>query len=100
MWALIVVGVTVVCFFWGYPRSRLTFFEYWFLPLTRVYSRLWHRWAVRGPMPLPAHGPALLVSNHTCSAAAPFLLASARRSLGFISSREHYRLNRRFVYVL
>jgi 1-acyl-sn-glycerol-3-phosphate acyltransferase len=99
MWALIVVTVTVVCFFWGYPRSRLTFFEYWFLPVTHVYARMWHRWAVRGRMPLPAHGPALLVSNHSSSSDPPILLAAARRSLSFIASREHYELNGLFHYI-
>ena len=59
------------------------------LGVARAYARLWHRWSSDGPSPVPVTGPALLVSNHTCSADPMFLLAGSARLIAFAVAREH-----------
>jgi len=60
------------------------------LGATRAYTHLWHRWSSNGPSPVPATGPAILVSNHTCSADPMFLLAGSSRLISFAVAREHF----------
>ena len=62
------------------------------LDFARLYASLWHRWSGRRS-PLAAQGPAILVSNHTCSADPAFLLAGSPRLFGFLASRAHYNLH-------
>src|SRR5262249_15838185 len=40
--------------------------------------------------PLPATGPVLVVSNHTCSADPPLLQTASRRVFCWLASREQY----------
>jgi 1-acyl-sn-glycerol-3-phosphate acyltransferase len=56
-----------------------------------MYARLWHGLVWNGPAPFPAKGPALVVSNHTCSADPPFVQAGCPRPLSFLIAREYYR---------
>jgi 1-acyl-sn-glycerol-3-phosphate acyltransferase len=59
----------------------------------RAYACLWHRWSSNGPAPVPTAGPALLVSNHTCSADPMFLLAGSPRLISFAVAREHVNIH-------
>jgi 1-acyl-sn-glycerol-3-phosphate acyltransferase len=73
-------------------RSGRPLLEALALDVDRLYASLWHRWS-GGPAPLSAHGPAILVANHTCSADPTFLLAGSPRLFGFLTSRDHYNLH-------
>jgi len=70
------------------------------LSATRVYTHLWHRWLSHGPSPVPATGPAILVSNHTCSADPMFLLAGSSRLISFAVAREHFNVHPLACYLL
>jgi 1-acyl-sn-glycerol-3-phosphate acyltransferase len=73
----------------------------WFgLNLARFYTSLWHRWRSNRLAPFPDKGPALIISNHTCSADPTFLLSGSKRVFGFIVAREHFKLNRPFHWLL
>lgn len=58
--------------------------------LNRIFCRRFHRLRpVR--LPLPRHGPALVVANHVSGLDPLLMIASARRPLRFIIAREQYR---------
>ena len=42
--------------------------------------------------PLPEHGPAILISNHTCGIDHVLLQAACDRLLGFMVAREYYEI--------
>ena len=55
-----------------------------------LFSKLLHGVRPRGPDPLPASGPAILISNHT-SPADPFFLQSVTpRVIAFLMAREYF----------
>jgi 1-acyl-sn-glycerol-3-phosphate acyltransferase len=56
----------------------------------KLYCTLWHQLTTERPAPLPATGPAILISNHTCGIDHLLLQASSRRVLGFMIAREYY----------
>lgn len=58
-----------------------------------AYCALWHRLKTNGWAPLPEHGPALLIANHTCGIDHVLLQGGCRRILGFIIAREYYEWN-------
>src|SRR5262245_33732525 len=58
--------------------------------IIRFYCALMHRLVSNGPAPLPARGPAILISNHTCGIDHLLLQAACRRVLGFMIAREYY----------
>jgi 1-acyl-sn-glycerol-3-phosphate acyltransferase len=55
-----------------------------------LYCALWHRVSSSGRPPLPEHGPAILISNHTCGIDHMLLQATSNRVLGFMVAREYY----------
>jgi len=55
-----------------------------------LYCRIWHQLRIDRRAPLPEHGPAILISNHTCGIDHMLLQASADRVLGFMVAREYY----------
>ncbi len=59
-------------------------FIYW------SYCIIWHRLRIDRRAPLPAHGPAILISNHTCGIDHVLLQAACDRILGFMVAREYY----------
>src|SRR5262245_59667617 len=93
MWTLAVLGLALAVGLVRWRRSRLELVDFLLFSTTRFYVHLWHRWSSNGPAPLPATGPAILYSNHTCSADPMFLCASTRRLLSFLVAREHYNLH-------
>jgi 1-acyl-sn-glycerol-3-phosphate acyltransferase len=59
-------------------------FIYW------SYCIIWHRLRIDRRAPLPTHGPAILISNHTCGIDHVLLQAACDRILGFMVAREYY----------
>jgi 1-acyl-sn-glycerol-3-phosphate acyltransferase len=51
-----------------------------------------HRLEHNGPAPLPEHGPAILIANHTCGIDHMILQAGCRRVLGFMIAQEFYNI--------
>lgn len=100
MWAIAVVVAATAAGWRDWRCSRQGFLEYVFLLVARLYARLWQRWSCRGAAPWPDTGPALIVSNHTCSCDPAFLLAAARRPISFVVSREHYNVSRPTRWIL
>ncbi len=74
----------------GQPRPeihgflKICEFIYW------SYCVLWHRLQIDRRAPLPQHGPAILISNHTCGIDHVLLQAACDRILGFMVAREYY----------
>src|SRR5262245_39575108 len=93
MWAVCVVAVAAAVLYVRWRRSGQSFFEFAALRMARLYTLFWHRWSSNGVAPLPAEGPALLYSNHTCSADPMFLIAGSPRALSFVVAREHYNIS-------
>ena len=58
--------------------------------LNACYCAFWHRLRLPDHDPLPADGPALLISNHTSGVDHMLLQASTRRALGFVIAKELY----------
>ncbi len=54
------------------------------------YCAFLHRLELRGMAPLPEHGPAILIANHTCGIDHMLLQAGSRRVLGFMIAQEFY----------
>jgi 1-acyl-sn-glycerol-3-phosphate acyltransferase len=55
-----------------------------------LFCKLWHGVRPRGPDPLPATGPAILISNHTSTVDPLFLQCASRRVVSFLMAREYY----------
>lgn len=58
--------------------------------LNTAYCGFWHRLEYPRLAPLPEHGPAILIANHTCGVDHMLLQASSRRVLGFLIAQEFY----------
>jgi 1-acyl-sn-glycerol-3-phosphate acyltransferase len=58
--------------------------------LNVLYCQALHRLVVQSEAPLPEHGPAILVSNHTSGVDNMVLQAGCRRVLGFMVAKEWY----------
>jgi 1-acyl-sn-glycerol-3-phosphate acyltransferase len=58
--------------------------------LNRAYCTSMHRLVNLNDAPLPAHGPAILVANHTSPIDNLVLQAGCRRVLGFLIAREFF----------
>jgi 1-acyl-sn-glycerol-3-phosphate acyltransferase len=58
--------------------------------LNRLYCALWHDLELEESDAVPAEGPALLVSNHTCGIDHMLLQSMTRRALGFMIAQELY----------
>jgi 1-acyl-sn-glycerol-3-phosphate acyltransferase len=84
----VAVGIAVT-FLVRWRLSGETLARFICVPITVGYSKLWHR-CTAGPSPLPLSGPAILVSNHTCSADPMFLQSGSRRVFCYLTAEEHY----------
>jgi 1-acyl-sn-glycerol-3-phosphate acyltransferase len=58
--------------------------------INALICAFWYRLAAERMAPLPEHGPAILISNHTSQVDAMLLQASCRRVLGFLIAQEYY----------
>jgi 1-acyl-sn-glycerol-3-phosphate acyltransferase len=58
--------------------------------INTLYCVIWHQFTSDELAPLPATGPAILISNHTCGIDHLLLQAASRRVLGFMVAREYY----------
>jgi len=58
--------------------------------INTLYCVIWHQLTTEEIAPLPAIGPAILISNHTCGIDHLLLQAASRRVLGFMVAREYY----------
>jgi 1-acyl-sn-glycerol-3-phosphate acyltransferase len=63
---------------------KVLHFIYW------SYCVIWHQLRIDRRAPLPEHGPAILISNHTCGIDHVLLQAACDRLLGFMVAREYY----------
>jgi 1-acyl-sn-glycerol-3-phosphate acyltransferase len=97
---VVVLAVAIVMWRWRRKGRRLK--EMVFFGGIRLYAQFWHRWSSSSASnePLPAQGPVLLVTNHTCSADPMFLQAGCHRPLCWLASREHYEMHPVFRKVL
>jgi 1-acyl-sn-glycerol-3-phosphate acyltransferase len=93
MWLLVVMAVVATLLLVRWRRGRGTVFDGFAHDVTRLYVGFWHRWSSNGTVPLPAKGPAILISNHTCSSDGTFLAAGCPRMLSFLVAQEHYRIH-------
>lgn len=92
MWALLAAAVIVAVILARWPWRRQKLIDYLGIGLVYLYGRLWHRWSCNGPAPLPDKGPAILVSNHTCSSDPAFLTTGCHRVLSFMLGQEFYHV--------
>src|SRR5438067_4925558 len=90
MWALILAGIVAAVTLARAWCSGQRLIDYLGIGLVYLYARLWHRWSSDRLAPLAPKGPAILVSNHTCSADPSFLTAGCGRVLSFLIAREYY----------
>jgi 1-acyl-sn-glycerol-3-phosphate acyltransferase len=58
--------------------------------INRAYCLLWHRLESPSMAPLPEHGPAILIANHTSGLDPLLLQATSQRVLAFLIAREFY----------
>lgn len=102
MLLLVLAGIlwAVLAILWRWRRSGLSWIDFEILFVARIYSIFVHRWRSKGFTHLPATGPAIVVSNHTCSADPTFLLGGSRRMLSFLVAREHYDVHRFTTWLL
>ncbi len=100
MWSLACVFIVVFGIFRAWVRSRLTWRDFLVLRGAFLYTRIMHRWSANRRAPFPRHGPAIVISNHTCSADGSFLLAGSDRILSFLVAYEHYYLHPRVNAIL
>lgn len=58
--------------------------------INRLYCQVWHRLDAPVSAPLPEHGPAILIANHTSGLDPSVLQATSDRVLGFLIAKEFY----------
>lgn len=95
MWlfAILLIFVAVVIYHWRHSRFRASFTDFFLAGFTVVHSVFWKRLQRTGPHQLPDTGPAILISNHTCSADPMFLYAGCPRVLSFLVTDSHYHIH-------
>jgi 1-acyl-sn-glycerol-3-phosphate acyltransferase len=90
MWALAVCAAAAGIMLIQWRRSGQSLIHFLGLGLVHAYARLWHGLSIRLRSPLPKSGPALVISNHTCSADPSFIQACCPRPLSFLIASEYY----------
>ena len=97
---LAIVAALMVGLLVRWRRSGKTFFEFAVIPVSNGYAKLWHRCSSNGLAPVPPNGPAILVSNHSCSADPAFLQSAFTRMPCYLSAEEHYHAHPFIRWVL
>lgn len=92
MWVLLSAAAMVCVILRRWTRTRLSLMDFLGIGFVAGYARFWHRWTCNGLAPIPENGPAILVSNHTCSSDPAFLTTGCRRVLSFMIGREFYHV--------
>jgi 1-acyl-sn-glycerol-3-phosphate acyltransferase len=92
MWTLPFLCIALLLLTLGWRRSGQKLHDYLGHGLVYVYVRVWQGCRHSGPAPLPKCGPAILYTNHTCSADPAFLDAGCVRPLSFILAEEYYNI--------
>lgn len=72
----------------GLNGPAIAFFE----GLNRIYVKIWFRWSSNGPAPLPEHGGAIIVANHTSPLDPHALQCGTDRLIVFLVAREYYEV--------
>jgi 1-acyl-sn-glycerol-3-phosphate acyltransferase len=90
MWVLLALGGFGIALLVRWQMSGQGLVDFLGLGLVNSYARLWHRWSCNRPAGLPTSGPALIVSNHTCSSDPSFVVAGCKRRVGFLIAREFF----------
>ena len=85
-----VIGAWTIVVWRDYRRSGYRLGVYFALRAMWLFCKLFHGVRPRGPDPLPRHGPAILISNHTSPADPFFLQCASRRLILFLMAREYY----------
>jgi len=93
MWSFVIALGAAFAVWLRRRRSGLGWADFLILGGARAYAQLWHRWSCNHPARLPPRGPALVLSNHTCSADPAFLLAGCSRPVSFLVAGEHYHVH-------
>lgn len=93
MFALLMTGLTMGVLLFRWHRSGEALEVYFGMRMNYLYSRLWHGSLSNRPAPLPASGPAILYSNHTCSSDPATLTAYCSRPPSYILAEEYYRVS-------
>jgi 1-acyl-sn-glycerol-3-phosphate acyltransferase len=92
MWLIPVIAVLALAISCRWRASQLHWADFLMLGACRAYASFWQR-CRRSKSPLPRHGPALIVVNHSCSADPAFRLNDSPRVLSFVTTRQHYNLH-------
>ena len=58
--------------------------------INAVICAFWYRLEAERMAPLPEHGGAILIANHTCPIDSMLLQAASRRVLGFLIAKEYF----------
>jgi 1-acyl-sn-glycerol-3-phosphate acyltransferase len=58
--------------------------------INAAFCAFWYRLDEDHFSPLPEHGPAILIANHTCPVDSMLLQATSRRVLGFLIAKEYF----------
>jgi 1-acyl-sn-glycerol-3-phosphate acyltransferase len=94
MWLLAACVTAALALLLVGRRRGLGSWDFWQRKAMSFFARVWHGYSRRGPDPLPASGPAILIANHSSHADPGFLMASTSRPLGFLQARECYDAGR------
>src|SRR5260370_19584177 len=93
-WGALLLAVALLCAPWLLMPRREPAEVHGFIRLlwwlNAAYCGFWHQLEIRGVAPLPAVGPAILISNHTFCIDHMLLQASTDRLLGFLILKDLY----------
>lgn len=85
------MGITAVASWWLRRRMPLAGRKGFWRHMNEFYCKLFFSLHRRGPCRVPAHGPVIVVSNHTCSVDPLLLIASTHhRPISWLVAREYY----------
>ncbi len=95
VWTLLLLSVALMVGPWLLmPRRRNDAEIHGLLQLLWAINALicafWYRLEAERTAPLPEHGGAILIANHTCPIDSMLLQAASRRVLGFLIAKEYF----------
>ena len=95
VWTLLVLSIALLVGPWVLmPRRRSDAEIRGLLQLlwriNALVCAFWYRLEAQRMAPLPEHGGAILIANHTCPIDSMLLQAASRRVLGFLIAKEYF----------